>query len=71
MNLAALFKSKTVWGGVIAGGTQIVSTMFPALEAGLFGPKAQGVAIGVGIILGAVGVKSAISKLPNGQPGRL
>lgn len=71
MNFAALFKSKTVWGGILAGGTQIVSTMFPALEAGLFGPKAQGIVVGLGIILGAVGVKSAISKLPNGRPGRL
>lgn len=53
-----LLKSKTVWGGIIAGLGQIL----PVLDSGLFGPKAQAVSTGLGIILGAVGVKSAIEK---------
>jgi hypothetical protein len=50
--------SKTIWGGVIAGLSQIL----PILDLGIFGPKAQAIGTGVGIILGAVGARDAISK---------
>lgn len=50
--------SKTVWGGVLAALGQVM----PLVDSGIFGPKAQGVSTGLGIILGAVGVRDAISK---------
>lgn len=57
-----LFKSKTVWAGIIAGATQIVGTVFPIAASGALGEKAMGIANGVAMILGAVGIRSAISK---------
>jgi hypothetical protein len=36
--------------------------VMPLLDSGLFGPKAQAISQGVGIILAAVGVKTAIAK---------
>lgn len=58
-----LFKSKTVWGGLIAGLGKIFAVVGPMAVAGTFGDKVQGVTMGAGIILGAVGVRSAISKV--------
>lgn len=58
------FKSKTVWAGLIAGVPHILSQVDALAQTGLLGPKVQGISLGVGIILGAVGVKSAISKRP-------
>lgn len=52
--------SKTVWGGIIAA----IFHVLPVLSAGIFGEKAQAIGTGVGIILGAVGVKDAIAKGP-------
>lgn len=57
-----LLKSKTVWAGAILGLQQIFTTLLPAAQSGMLGPKVQGVITGLGIILGAVGVRSAISK---------
>jgi len=51
-------KSKTVWGGILLA----VGHVMPLLDAGIFGPKAAAISQGVGIILGAVGVKHAIEK---------
>lgn len=56
-----LHKSKTVWGGLIIGVTHILGVAAPAALSGVFGPKAQGIATGLGIILGAVGVRSALN----------
>lgn len=53
-----LLKSKTVWGGIIAGMAQIL----PVLDSGIFGPKAQAISTGIGFILGGIGIKSAIEK---------
>lgn len=60
-----MLKSKTVWGGIIAGAGKILATVGPLATAGILGPKVQGVTMGVGMILAAVGVRSAISV--NGQ----
>lgn len=57
-----LFKSKTVWAGLIAGIPHILDQIGPIAASGILGPKVQGITTGLGIILGAVGVKSAISK---------
>lgn len=57
-----LLKSKTVWGGILIGAGKILGVVVPLVSSGVFGPQAQGILTGVGIILGAVGVKSAISK---------
>ena len=63
MNFDDFFKSKTVWAGILAGGTQILNTIAPLALTGILGAKAQGIVNGLAIILGAVGVKSAISKV--------
>lgn len=60
-------KSKTVWGGILIGGAKILGVAVPLLSSGMFGPQAQGIVTGIGIILAAIGVKSAIFK--SGQPG--
>lgn len=57
-----LLKSKTVWAGIIAGAGQILPTIFPILLSGALGEKAAAIANGVALILGAVGVRHAISK---------
>lgn len=57
-----LFKSKTVWAGIIGGLPHILSQIDALAQSGLLGPKAQGISTGVAIILGAVGVKDAIRK---------
>lgn len=54
--------SKTVWGGIVAGGAKIAVAAFALAQGGALGEKASGIAVGVGIILGAMGVKSAIVK---------
>lgn len=51
-------KSKTVWGGILAA----LPSVTDAISAGLLGPKASDLLYGLGIVLGAVGIKSAISK---------
>lgn len=56
--MGKLFKSKTVWGGVLLA----LGHVMPLLDSGLLGPKAAAVSQGVGIILGAVGVRHAIAK---------
>jgi hypothetical protein len=55
-------KSKTVWGGLIAGIPHILSQIDALAQTGLLGPKVQGISMGVGIILGAIGVKHAADK---------
>lgn len=56
-----MWTSKTIWGGIIIGLSQIL----PILTSGVFGPKAQGIGAGIGAILAAVGVKAAIVKAGN------
>lgn len=58
----SLLKSKTVWAGIIAGLPHVLNQIAIFADSGLLGPKVQGITTGIGIILGAVGVKSAISK---------
>jgi hypothetical protein len=55
-------KSKTIWAGIIVGVPHILEQFAVFANSGLLGPKVRGITMGVGIILGAVGVKSAISK---------
>jgi hypothetical protein len=55
-------KSKTVWAGLIAGVPHILQQFDALASTGLLGPKVQGISLGVGIILGAVGVKHAADK---------
>ena len=62
MNFAKMLKSKTVWGGIILGAQQVLNAVLPLAMAGVMGEKVQGIITGLGIILGAVGVKHAISK---------
>lgn len=52
------FKSKTVWGGLLMALPDLVNV----ISTGVIGPKAATIAQGVGTILVAVGVKSAINK---------
>lgn len=58
----SLIKSKTVWGGILIGIQPIIDGVVQLGQAGALGPKVQGILTGLGIILGAVGVRSAISK---------
>lgn len=59
MNFLNYFKSKTVWGGIVMALPDLVNVA----STGMFGPKASAIAHGLGIILAAVGVKSAINKV--------
>lgn len=58
MQISQLLKSKTVWGGVLVG----LGHILQVAQTGLLGPKAAGIAQGLGIILAAVGVRDAIHK---------
>ncbi len=55
-------KSKTVWAGLIAGVPHILQQFDAIAQSGILGPKVQGISLGVAMILGAVGVKSAVDK---------
>ena len=55
-------KSKTVWAGPHAGVPHILQQFDAPAATGLLGPKVQGISLGIGIILGAVGVKHAADK---------
>lgn len=58
----SFLKSNTVRGGILVGLGQILDTLGPLAVAGALGAKVSGIVTGLGIILGAVGVRSAISK---------
>lgn len=61
INFAGLLRSKTVIGGVIAGLPQVIE--------GYQNRDYAKLGAGVGIILGAVGVRTAIGKAAVGNPG--
>lgn len=67
MKLGELFKSRTVLAGLILGGQQVFAAVAPVAAQGLLGEKLQGIVQGLAIILGAVGVRSAISKQGTGK----
>lgn len=56
--LSMFAKSKTVWGAILA----VIFQVLPVLDTGIVGPKAQAIGTGLGIILGAVGLKDAANK---------
>jgi len=56
------YKSKTKWGGVLIGGSVILSSVGGWLAGSLSAGEAlAGVAAGIGTILTIVGIRSAIA----------
>jgi len=56
------YKSKTKWGGVLIGGSVILSSVGGWLAGSLSADQAlAGVAAGIGTVLTIVGIRSAIA----------
>ncbi len=59
------WKSRTAWGGVCIGGGMVLSgTGNILLEEGDFCTNIKMIVAGIGIVLIAVGLRDAISKIP-------